>query len=153
MSVDQKASADILQIVANLPDFLRKPIIVKKLDEFFSLDDPGKNETISMILRGISSIESKKLSPLIKAWLQILTELESNKITELFRIYCEVLIVNPTFFEKLNIQPLVDAYLKLEDKNKKKLSDCFKEVIFLFPNRTEFFKGIPESIFEQLKIL
>jgi hypothetical protein len=153
MSVDQKASADILQIVANLPDFLRKPIIVKKLNEFYSLDHPGKYETISMILRGSSSIESKKLYLLIKTWLQILTELESNKITEIFRIYCEVLIVNPTFFEKLNIQPLVDAYLKLEDKNKKKLSDCLKEVIFLFPNRTEIFKAIPESIFEQLKIL
>jgi hypothetical protein len=153
MSVDQKASADILQIVANLPDFLRKPIIVKKLNEFYSLDHPGKYETISMILRGSSSIESKKLYLLIKTWLEILTELESNKITEIFRIYCEVLIVNPTFFEKLNIQPLVDAYLKLEDKNKRKLSDCLKEVIFLFPNRTEIFKAIPESIFEQLRIL
>jgi hypothetical protein len=153
MSVDQKASADILQIVANLPDFLRKPIIVKKLNEFYSLDHPGKYETISMILRGSSSIESKKLYLLIKTWLQILTELESNKITEIFRIYCEVLIVNPTFFEKLNIEPLVDAYIKLEDKNKRKLSDCLKEVIFLFPNRTEIFKAIPESIFEQLKIL
>jgi hypothetical protein len=153
MSVDQKASADILQIVANLPDFLRKPIIVKKLNEFYSLDHPGKYETISMILRGSSSIESKKLYLLIKTWLEILTELETNKITEIFRIYCEVLIVNPTFFEKLNIEPLVDAYLKLEDKNKRKLSDCLKEVIFLFPNRTEIFKAIPESIFEQLKIL
>jgi hypothetical protein len=153
MSVDQKASADILQIVANLPDFLRKPIIVEKLNEFYSLDHPGKDETISMILRGSSSIESKKLYLLIKTWLEILTELESNKITEIFRIYCEVLIVNPTFFEKLNIEPLVDAYLKLEDKNKRKLSDCLKEVIFLFPNRTEIFKAIPESIFEQLKIL
>lgn len=153
MSVDQKASADILQIVANLPDFLRKPIMEKKLDEFYSLDDPGKYETISMIVRGASSIESKKLYLLIKTWLQILTELESNKINEIFRIYCEVLIVNPTFFEKLNIQQLVDAYLKLEDKNKKKLSDCLKEVIFLFPNRNKIFKAIPESIFEQLRIL
>ena len=153
MSVDQKASADILQIVANLPDFLRKPIMVKKLHEFYSLDDPGKYETISMIVRGISSIESKKLYPLIKTWLQILTELESNKITEIFRIYCEVLLVNATLFKKLDIQPLVDAYLQLEDKNKKKLSDCLKEVIFLFPNRSKIFKAIPESIFEQLKIL
>ena len=62
MSVDQKASADILQIVANLPDFLRKPIIVKKLDEFFSLDDPGKNETISMILRGLFNRIKKVIS-------------------------------------------------------------------------------------------
>jgi hypothetical protein len=153
VSIDQKSSVDILQIVANLPDFLRKPIIVKKLDEFYSLDEPSKYETISMILRGSSSIESNKLFPLIKTWLQILTELESNKVTDIFRIYCEVLLVNPTFFEKLNIQPLVDAYLKLETKHKKKLSDCLKEVIFLFPDRKEIFKAIPQSILEQLKIL
>ena len=153
MSIDQKSSVDILQIVANLPDFLRKPIIVKKLDEFYSLDEPSKYEIISLILRGSSSIESNKLFPLIKTWLQILTELESNKVTDIFRIYCEVLLVNPTFFEKLNIQPLVDAFLKLENKNKNKLSDCLKEVIFLFPNRSKIFKAIPQSILEQLKIL
>jgi hypothetical protein len=153
VSIDQKSSVDILQIVANLPDFLRKPIIVKKLEEFYSLDEPSKYETISMILRGSSSIESNKLFLLIKTWLQILTELESNKVTDIFRIYCEVLLVNPTFFEKLNIQPLIDAYLKLENKNKNKLSDCLKEVIFLFPNRSEIFKAIPQSILEQLKIL
>jgi hypothetical protein len=153
VSIDQKSSVDILQIVANLPDFLRKPIIVKKLDEFYSLDEPSKYETISMILRGSSSIESNKLFLLIKTWLQILTELESNEVTDIFRIYCEVLLVNRTFFEKLNIQPLVDAYLKLENKNKNKLSDCLKEVFFLFPNRSEIFKAIPQSILEQLKIL
>ena len=153
MSVDQKASVDILQIVANLPDFLRKPIITKKLNEFYSLDQPSKFETISMILRGSSSIESNKLYPLIKTWLEILIELESNQVTEIFRVYCEVLLINPICFEKLNIRPLVDAYLKLEYKNKKKLSDCLKEVIFLFPNRTEISKAIPQLILEQLKIV
>lgn len=153
MSVDQKASVDILQIVANLPDFLRKPIITKKLNEFYSLDEPSKFETISMILRGSSSIESHKLYPLIKTWLEILTELESNQVTEIFRVYCEVLLINPICFEKLNIRPLVDAYLKLENKNKKKLSDCLKEVIFLFPNKAEISKAIPQLILEQLKIV
>ena len=153
MSVDRKDSVDILQIVANLPDFLRKPIITKKLNEFYSLDEPSKFETISMILRGSSSIESNKLSPLIKTWLEILTELESNKITEIFRVYCEVLLINPVFFEKLNIRPLIDAYLELENKNKMILSDCLKEVIFLFPNRTEISKAIPKLILEQLKIV
>jgi hypothetical protein len=132
---------------------LRKPIIVKKLNEFYSLDHPGKYETISMILRGSSSIESKKLYLLIKTWLEILTELESNKVTEIFRVYCEVLLINPVFFEKLNIRPLIDAYLELENKNKMILSDCLKEVIFLFPNRTEISKAIPKLILEQLKIV
>jgi hypothetical protein len=153
LSFDQNASRDILQIVSNLPDFLRKPIILKKLQEFYSLNESGKYETISLILRGTSSIEPIKLYPLIKSWLHILAELESVKVTEIFRIYCEFFLLNPTFFEKLNIQPLIDVFLKLENQNKEKLSDCLKEVLFFFPNRKEILKSIPRSTLEKLEIL
>ena len=153
MSFDQNASRDILQIVSNLPDFLRKPIILKKLHEFYSLSERDKYETISLILRGTSSIEPIKLYPLIKTWLHILAELESVKVTEIFRIYCEFFMLNPTFFEKLNIQPLIDVFLKLENRNKEKLSDCLKEVFFLFPNRNEILKSIPGSTLQKLEIL
>ena len=153
MSFDQNASRDILQIVSNLPDFLRKPIILKKLHEFYSLNERGKYETISLILTGTRSVEPSKLYPLIKTWLQILAELESVKVTEIFRIYCEFFVLNPTFFERLNIQPLIDVFLKLEDRTKEKLSDCLKEVFFLFPNRKEILKSIPRSTLEKLEIL
>ena len=153
LSFDQNASRDILQIVSNLPDFLRKPIILKKLHEFYSLSERDKYETISLILRGTCSLESTKLYPLIKTWLHILAELESVKVTEIFRIYCEFFLLNPTFFEKLNIQPLIDVFLKLENRNKEKLSDCLKEVFFLFPNRNEILKSIPGSTLQKLEIL
>jgi hypothetical protein len=153
LSFDQNASRDILQIVSNLPDFLRKPIILKKLHEFYSLSERDKYETISLILRGTCSLESTKLYPLIKTWLHILAELESIKVTEIFRIYCEFFLLNPTFFEKLNIQPLIDVFLKLENRNKEKLSDCLKEVFFLFPNRNEILKSIPGSTLQKLEIL
>jgi hypothetical protein len=153
LSFDQNASRDILQIVSNLPDFLRKPIILKKLHEFYSLSERDKYETISLILRGTCAVESTKLYPLIKTWLHILAELESVKVTEIFRIYCEFFLSNPTFFEKLNIQPLIDVFLKLENRNKEKLSDCLKEVFFLFPNRNEILKSIPGSTLQKLEIL
>ena len=153
LSFDQNSSRDILQIVSNLPDFLRKPIILKKLHEFYSLSERDKYETISLILRGTCSVESTKLYPLIKTWLHILAELESVKVTEIFRIYCEFFLLNPTFFEKLNIQPLIDVFLKLENRNKEKLSDCLKEVFFLFPNRNEILKSIPGSTLQKLEIL
>jgi hypothetical protein len=153
LSFDQNASRDILQIVSNLPDFLRKPIILKKLHEFYSLSERDKYETISLILRGTCSVESTKLYPLIKTWLHILAELESVKVTEIFRIYCEFFLSNPTFFEKLNIQPLIDVFLELENRNKEKLSDCLKEVFFLFPNRNEILKSIPGSTLQKLEIL
>jgi hypothetical protein len=153
LSFDQNASRDILQIVSNLPDFLRKPIILKKLHEFYSLSERDKYETISLILRGTCSLESTKLYPLTKTWLHILAELESIKVTEIFRIYCEFFLLNPTFFEKLNIQPLIDVFLKLENRKKEKLSDCLKEVFFLFPNRNEILNSIPGSTLQKLEVL
>jgi hypothetical protein len=153
LSFDQNASRDILQIVSNLPDFLRKPIILKKLHQFYSLSERDKYETISLILRGTCSLESTKLYPLIKTWLHILAELESVKVTEIFRIYCEFFLLNPTFFEKLNIQPLIDVFLKLENRKKEKLSDCLKEVFFLFPNRNEILNSIPGSTLQKLEVL
>jgi hypothetical protein len=153
LSFDQNASRDILQIVSNLPDFLRKAIILKKLHEFYSLSERDKYETISLILRGTCSLESTKLYPLIKTWLHILAELESIKVTEIFRIYCEFFLLNPTFFEKLNIQPLIDVFLKLENRKKEKLSDCLKEVFFLFPNRNEILNSIPGSTLQKLEVL
>jgi hypothetical protein len=153
LSFDQNASRDILQIVSNLPDFLRKAIILKKLHEFYSLSERDKYETISLILRGTCSLESTKLYPLIKTWLHILAELESVKVTEIFRIYCEFFLLNPTFFEKLNIQPLIDVFLKLENRKKEKLSDCLKEVFFLFPNRNEILNSIPGSTLQKLEVL
>jgi hypothetical protein len=153
LSFDQNASRDILQIVSNLPDFLRKPIILKKLHEFYSLSERDKYETISLILRGTCSLESTKLYPLIKTWLHILAELETVKVTEIFRIYCEFFLLNPTFFEKLNIQPLIDVFLKLENRKKEKLSDCLKEVFFLFPNRNEILNSIPGSTLQKLEVL
>ena len=153
LSFDQNASRDILQIVSNLPDFLRKPIILKKLHEFYSLSERDKYETISLILRGTCSLESTKLYPLIKTWLHILAELESVQVTEIFRIYCEFFLLNPTFFKKLNIQPLIDVFLKLENRKKEKLSDCLKEVFFLFPNRNEILNSIPGSTLQKLEVL
>ena len=50
MSVDPKLAGNVIQILANIPDFLRRPILQRKLEEFYSMADDDKHETISLIL-------------------------------------------------------------------------------------------------------
>ena len=51
MSIDSKMAGNIIKILANIPDFLRKSMLQTKLREFYSMEEPDKHETISMVLK------------------------------------------------------------------------------------------------------
>ena len=44
------AVGNIIHILADLPDFLRKPMLRNRLKEFYEMRDDEKRETISMAL-------------------------------------------------------------------------------------------------------
>lgn len=43
-------AGNIIIVLASLPDFLRKPILKKRLDEFFTLSAPDRLEIINNAL-------------------------------------------------------------------------------------------------------
>jgi hypothetical protein len=152
MPVDSKVATNIIQILANLPDFLRKPILQNKLEEFYSMQYSDKRETISKILEAAAFIETKRLSILIRTWMEILSKFDGEKITTMLRIYCEEILKNPTTLQKLNTESLIEVFSTLEDRQKEILTNCLKEVILSFPNRYDMIKVIPEDALKILKI-
>ena len=152
MSIDPKMAGNIIQILANMPDFLRKSMLRGKVQEFYSMRNLDKHETISTALKALPSLEGRKLSVLTKTWLEVLSEFEGLKITEMLRVYCEELLRNPQILEKLEIELMTDVFSSLPDKHKEKLADCLKEVIFSFPEIDEILKIIPKPALEILNI-
>jgi hypothetical protein len=153
VSIDPKTAGNIIQILADLPDFLRKSMLQIRLKEFYLMEDPLKYETISIALKAISSMEARKLSVLIKTWLEVLSEFDAEKITTMFRIYCEVILnKNPRIIEYFNIESLVGIFSSLEDRQKEKLIDCLKEVILTSPNKDKLLKSIPGPLLKVLKM-
>lgn len=142
----------IIQILANMPDFLRKSMLRGKVQEFYSMRNLDKHETISAALKALPSLEGRKLSVLTKTWLEVLSEFEGLKITVILRVYCEELLRNPQILEKLEIELMIDVFSSLPDKRKEKLADCLKEVIFSFPEIDEILKIIPKPALEILNI-
>ncbi|HEY6166267.1 MAG TPA: hypothetical protein VIW25_15305 [Nitrososphaeraceae archaeon] len=152
MSIDPKMAGNIIQILANMPDFLRKSMLRGKVQEFYSMRNLDKHETISAALKALPSLEGRKLSVLTKTWLEVLSEFEGLKITVILRVYCEELLRNPQILEKLEIELMIDVFSSLPDKRKEKLADCLKEVIFSFPEIDEILKIIPKPALEILNI-
>ena len=152
MEADSRMAENIIQILADLPEFLRKSMIRGRLIDFYSMVDADKHATISSSLQALSSIENAKLQQLMRTWLEILLEFQGSQITDIFRIYCEELLNNRLAIANVDIESLIDIFLSLQDWEKEKLSDCLQEVIFFFPKKTEVLNIIPQPLLELLKI-
>ena len=145
-------AGNIIRILANLPEFLRKSMLQSKLQEFYLMEEFDKHETVSMALKAASTMEVSTLSILMKSWMETLSEFDGVKITDMIRIYCEEILMNPKAIENLNIESLIDVFSSIQDKQKEKLADCLKEVILSLPKRYELLKIIPKPALKILKI-
>lgn len=139
------AAGNIIQILANLPEFLRKPILQNRLKEFYAMSDEDKRETISLALSAAPGIDQAKLSVLFRTWLEILSEFDPEKRAIMFQTYCKQILSNPHSIEKLDFKSLTTTFLSLEQKQRERIMDSLKEVLFSLPSRNEIIKMVPED--------
>jgi hypothetical protein len=138
------AARNIIQILADLPDFLRKPMLQNRLKEFYEMNDDEKRETISMALTAVPLIDPNKLSVLFRTWLEVLSEFDTEKRAVMFKTYCKQILANPRSIVKLDFESLTTAFLLLDQRQRERLTDSLHEVLLGLPNRNEILKMIPE---------
>jgi hypothetical protein len=137
-------AGNIIQILADLPDFLRKPMLQNRLKEFYEMNDDEKRETISMALAAVPAIDPNKLSVLFSTWLEVLSEFDAEKRGVMFQTYCKQILANPHSIVKLDFKSLTTAFLLLDQSQRELLTDSLHEVLLGLPNRNEILKVIPE---------
>ena len=143
--MSNNAAGNIIQILANLPDFLRKPMLQNRLKEFYGMSDEDRRETISLALSAAPGIDPAKLSVLFRTWLEILTEYDAEKRAIMFQTYCQQIQKNPRSIEKLDFKSLSATFLSLDQKQRDRITDSLKEVLFSLPNRSEILKMVPQD--------
>jgi hypothetical protein len=149
---DDHASKSIIQTLVDLPEFLRKPILESRVKEFFSLDTQDKYEIISNILNTVPSFESRKISPLVKTWLLVLSNLDSILIVEMLRFYCHKIKNSPDIIQKMPMKETIEMFSVLESAQRKKIADCLKEAILSFPDTGKIINLIPDSGLKALQM-
>ncbi|MEM4192979.1 MAG: hypothetical protein QXR04_03485, partial [Candidatus Nitrosocaldus sp.] len=72
-------AGNIIYILAGLPEFLRKPMMRNRLNEFFTLQDEDKVEMIRNVVDALPSMDMGTVAKLFKTWLELLHEFGDDK--------------------------------------------------------------------------
>ena len=122
-------AANIIINLASLPDFLRKPILKKRMAEFFSLSEQEKKEIINNALDAGPTIPFPNFSKLFKTWLQVLSTFNEEQRKELFSKYINALINFPEKIIKFNLDGILEIFMTLNENEKFILSKSLSEII------------------------
>jgi len=127
--VGENFAGNIIVNLASLPDFLRNPILKKRMMEFFSMSEPEKKEVINNALEAGPTIPFPNFSKLFKTWLKILTTLSEEQRKGLFSAYIIEVSQNPQKLITFNLDGILEIFLTLEENEKEILSSTIKKII------------------------
>ena len=122
-------AGNIIIVLANLPDFLRKPILKKRMTEFFSMSEPEKSEIINNALDAGPTIPFPNFSKLFKTWLEVLCAISEENRYEMFSNYIKHIINSPQKIIAFNLDGILEIFLSLGQSNQGTISISIQNVI------------------------
>lgn len=144
---DSQIAGNIIQILAGLPEFLRKPMLKNRMNEFFALSDIEKKEIVTNALNAAPAIDFTILSNLIKTWIEVLCEFDEEKRRKMFGAYVDVIIDSPERLSKLNIEGLISLFNATPENNKQLLSGSLRNLVqdLSEDKKTKFLDAVPQN--------
>ena len=127
--VGENFAGNIIVNLASLPDFLRSPILKKRMVEFFSLSEPERKEVINNALEAGPTIPFSSFGKLFKTWLKILTTLSEEQRNGLFSAYIIEVSQSPQKLITFNLDGILEIYLTLEENEKEIIASTIKKII------------------------
>ena len=128
MSEDNFAG-NIIVNLASLPDFLRTPILKKRMVEFFSKDESDKKEIIDNALEAGPTIPFLNFSKLFKSWLKIIANLSEEHREGMFLAYIKQSLLNPEKLIAFNLDGILEMFLQLEENEKETIAKTIQKII------------------------
>jgi hypothetical protein len=128
MSEDNYAG-NIIVNLASLPDFLRTPILKKRMIEFFSKEETDKKEIIYNALEAGPTIPFLNFSKLFKSWLKIIANLSEEHREGMFLAYIKQSLLDPEKLIAFNLDGILEMFLELEENEKEIISNTIRKII------------------------
>ena len=128
MSEDNHAG-NIIVNLASLPDFLRTPILKKRMVEFFSKEELDKKEIICNALEAGPTIPFLNFSKLFKSWLKIIANLPEEHREGMFLAYIKQSLLNPEKLIAFNLDGILEMFLQLEENEKETIAKTIQKII------------------------
>ena len=122
-------AGNIIVNLASLPDFLRNPILKKRMVEFFTLSSSEQEEVINNALEAGPTIPFPNFSKLFNTWLKILASLPEDQREGLFGAYIKEIAQNPQKLVTFNLDGILEIFLTLDENERNILALSVKKII------------------------
>ena len=120
---------NIIVNLASLPDFLRKPILTKRLGEFFTISESEQKEIINNALAAGPQIPFPNFAKLCKTWLEVLATFDQERRTGIFTGYISEITQHPEKIIVFNLDGLLEILLSMEKSQQKIIGDTIKDIV------------------------
>lgn len=150
---EENFAGNIIVVLANLPDFLRTPILKKRMIEYFAMAEPEQKQLINNALEAGPTIPFRSFSKLFKTWLEILTELPEDQRTGLFSAYITEISESPQKLISFNLDGILEIFLSLDNEKQNIISQSVKKIINNFEGekKRKLLLIIPDNAKNHLK--
>ena len=151
---EENLAGNIIVNLASLPDFLRTPILKKRMIEFFSKEEEDKKEIIYNALEAGPTIPFLNFSKLFKSWLKIIASLSEEHREGMFLAYIKQSLLDPEKLIAFNLDGILEMYLQLEENEKETISNTIRKIIRNLndQDRRKILIMIPNNAKNHLKI-
>ena len=121
-------AGNIIVNLASLPDFLRTPILKKRMTEFFSKNEDDKAEIIINALNAGPTIPFPNFSKLFKTWLEVLAEINMENREDMFSNYFRHILKSPEKIILFNLDAIFEIFLQVDKEKQQILISSIKNV-------------------------
>ena len=140
-------AGNIIIILANLPDFLRTPILKKRMLEFFSMSELDQQEIINNALEAGPTIPFPNFSKLFKTWLEVLTTITEEQRSLMFSKYINEISNSPQKLINFNLDGIFEIFTSLDNTQKEIIVNSVHRIISNLDenSKKKLFLIIPEN--------
>ena len=121
-------AGNIIVNLASLPDFLRTPILKKRMTEFFSKNDEDKSEIIVNALNAGPTIPFPNFSKLFSTWLEVLATIDIKNREDMFSNYFKQILLSPDKIILFNLDAIFEIFLQVDRQKQEVLISSIKTV-------------------------
>ena len=120
-------AGSIIVSLASLPDFLRQPILSRRMREFFSLSAEEKQGIIRDALEAGPGVEFARFEKLFKTWLEVLASLPAAQRSELVSAYMAEIVREPGRLVAFNLDAVFGVFLTLTSEQQETVAASVRE--------------------------
>jgi len=125
---EENFAGNIIINLASLPDFLRTPIMKKRMTEFFDKNEEDKAEIVVNALEAGPTIPFTNFSKLLKTWLEVLSEIANENREDMISNYFKHIVSSPDRIILFNLDAIFEIFLQIDMSKKQILASSIKAV-------------------------